>query len=782
MLRNYLTVFWRSLYRDKAYTVINITGLTVGLAVCLLILLFVRHELSYDRFHEHADRIYRVTLDMGDWGGARLPASVAPYLTTTYPEVEAAVRFYPQEMVIRSGSEWVREGRFFYADPSVFDTFSFALCAGDTETALAEPGSIVLTASTARRHFGDVDPMGRTLVTNDGRTFRVTGVVRDVPSNAHLHFDCLASFATLGQPTGFAAQGHTYLLLEDGRAAGMLKGKLDAFTDQGPDTIHEAVGWCINGMALGLQPLTGIHLHSDLVGEAEANADERYLYAFSAIAVFILLLAAVNYMNLATARSLPRAREVGMRKVLGARRGELVRGFLGESLLLTLLSAALSVVVAEFLLPAFGDVIGRDLGITDLLDIRTLGWGIVTALCIGALAGSYPAVFLSHFRPVSTLTGQEAHGVAGSTLRRGLVAFQFAVSIALMAGTGIVVSQVDFLQSAPLGYDTEQVLSVPVADVLKDQRAAFRDELSRLGGVGHVSLSSGPPLLSGRTFRHEISEGEDMHIRVLSVDDNYLDVLGLQLLAGRNLSAERTTDTSAILVNQTAARLLGIEDQVGQALDGPLVGQGDFLAGVVADFHVASLRESIVPTILAMDPAGYSSLVLRLRPGDTHATLKQIEALWRRFAPDEPFSYAFLDEELREQYVTEMRLGRVFSAFSALAVLVACLGLCGLAAFTAAQRTQEIGIRKALGASVANIVALLSGQFLRPVLLAFVLSAPLAYVVGQQWLQGFAYRVEPTWQMFASVGVLALTVAMVTVSYQSVRAARTDPVRSMRYQ
>ena len=784
VLTNYLKIAFRTIRRHKAYTFINVTGLAIGMACCLLILLLVKDELSYDRFHEKADRIYRVTWDVGDFGKtAAVPASMISRFRADFPEVEAATHLIRRRTTIRHEQEWVDEARFYYADEALFEVFTFPFIKGDPNTALREPNTLVLTASTARRYFGDDDPLGQTLTLHDGTDLRVTGVVEDVPTNAHFTFDAVLSLITLTGAEGLSKhdqalgfQGWQYLLLTQPEAAATVDARLDAITSGDDEAIVAYFGWWLTNGSFDLQPLTEIHLYSNLAGEAEPNSDVVYLYIFSLIALFILLLACINYMNLTTARSVSRGKEVGVRKVIGAQRGQLARQFLSESLILSLGALVLAVVLLEVLLPVFNTLIGKTYTLSYAPE--TLGLFVVVALLTGLFAGSYPAFYLARLAPIRMLRGGGGRHSSG-WLRKSLVTFQFTVSIVLIIATLVMQHQLGYLQNKRLGYDTEQIMQVPLRGSLADQAVAFKTELSRLSGVVNASLASGVP---GRGGFRSMYGDEGQHVRLLFADPDYLETMGMTLVDGRNFDPTRIADTTGFLINELGARYFGLTDKIGQPGSDPFWEQAQTPLGIVSDFHTTSLHEPIIPTVIVMDARQYQTVVLRLRAGHVAETLAALEATWQRFVPDEPFRYLFLDALLADQYRAEQRLGSLFIAFSLLAILIACLGLFGLVAFTAEQRTKEIGIRKVFGATVANLVALLSKDFLKLVVLASMIAAPVAYFATDRWLQDFAYRVEISWWIFLMAGLAALGIALLTVAYQSIKAALADPAESLRYE
>ena len=780
MIKNYLKIALRHIRHHTGYTVINLTGLTVGLAGCLLILLYVRHELSYDRFHEHADRIVRVVWNVSDFGKtARVPVATLRRFKEDFPEVEAATHVYRRAIVVRRDGELVEEPEALYADSSFFTVFSFSLVAGNPNTALREPNTVVLTRSAARRHFGEADPLGHDLVLNDGATLRVTGLMEDVPSNSHLQFDALLSLTTLPglDEATLGFQGGQYLLLTAPEAAAAVVAKLDERTAQEPGAVFAYFGWSITGMSFDLQSLTDIHLRSDFLRADDTHSDIRYLYLFSLIAAFMLLLACINYMNLATAQATQRAREVGVRKTLGAYRSQLAGQFLGESLVLSIVALLLAMGLVEALLPLFNAVAGKAL--RPAYDPATLALFGSMALVAGLLAGSYPALFLSRFRPVQVLRGTGPKG-SGAALRKVLVTFQFAVTIVLLVATLVVEEQLHYMQQKRLGYEPELVLQLPLKGGLQAQAQTFKAEARRLPGVVQGALAAGLPGFGGITTTWE-KEGETYFVKILLADPDYLTTMGMQLVAGRNFDAARPADTAAVVMTEAAARLFGMEERLGEPEVLKFWGAQTPI-GIVHDFHTAPLREPMVPTLISQKQGQYDVLVLRLEANRVTETLAALATLWKKFAPEEPFRYTFFDEMLARQYDAEQRLARLFSAFTTLAIFIAGLGLFGLAAFTAEQRTKEIGVRKTMGASVTSIVVLLSKDFLKLVSLAFVVAAPLAYFAMHRWLDAFAYQVDLSWWIFGITGLAALAIVLLTVGYQAIRAALADPVKALRYE
>jgi putative ABC transport system permease protein len=803
MWQNYLKVALRTLRKQPGYTAINVVGLAVGLVCCGFIGLYVQDELRFDRFHERADRIYRLTREtrVGGQGGAGAVTSapMAPVLEADLPEVEHAVRVVLSSGLLErgEGARRVRrqEDALAYADAAFFDVFTFPLVAGDPRRALAAPGGVVLSETLARFYFGDADPMGQPLRLDNLTTLTVTGVMRDVPANSHLAFDAVVSWATW-DAVQRANDGawlldewnanylYTYLLLAEDAAPGRVEAALPAFVER---HMSEIVRDLFEGYALRLQPLPAIHLGPSLTGEAAPPTDPARLRLVALIGLFILLIACANFVNLATARSAQRAKEVGLRKSIGAQRGQLVRQLLAESVLVSGAAFVLALAAILLLLPAFDTLAGKEIGsLWAHGGLYPLLLGSL-ALVVGLGAGSYPALVLSGFRPAAVLRGPFRGSRRGVRLRQGLVVFQFAITIALVAGTAVVYMQLRYMRSQPLGFDQEQVLVVDFnADTAVQERVeAIREVLARQPGVLEASVTSSVPGGGNNELSVEYASPEGpVRQDVMSqyaVDARYLDALGLTLVAGRALAP--TDSSRAFLLNEAAVAQIGWrtpEDAVGKRFGLPDA-EGE-VVGVVQDFHYRGLRDAVEPLFLHPFPVFYGQFALRLAPGDVHETVAGLERAWAEVAPHLPFEYTFLDEGFDEQYRADVRFGSLFGVFAGLAVLVACLGLFGLASYTTAQRTKEIGVRKVLGASAASIVGLLSRDVLRLVAVAFVVASPVAWLVMGRWLEGFAYRAPLSPLLFIGAGAAALLVALVTVSYQSIRAATADPVHALRYE
>lgn len=807
MLKNYLRITLRSLRKHPLYTGINVVGLAIGLTCCTFIVLYVVDELSYDRFHEHADRIYRVVENQAEEDRTtRLATTYGPLanaLRQDFPAVEHAVRVLPSSVLVsREGQEGHQEDDVYFADSTFFEVFDFPLLVGDASTVLDAPFQIVLTETAAQRYFGASNPVGQTLQIRDDEAlydFTVSGLVQDPSSNTHFRFDFVASFAsmrTLYSPWIEDPRNwdhpplYTYVQLADDASADALAAQLPAFAQRHMGERRAAT------RSLHLECLTDIRLYSSREQDLTPGSDVAYVYLFALIAFFILLLACINFTNLATARATERAKEVGLRKALGAGRGQLVRQFLGESLVMVTLALLLVIVLVNALLPLFNAVSGKALTFDALLHWSVPLLLVGTVVLVGLLAGSYPALYLSRFRPARVLKGNRTTGTPGTApFRKGLVVVQFAVSIILIIGTLVIIRQLHYMRNERLGFDKEHVVLAPLRDVDNQiQYASLKAAWEQTPGVEHVTASSGMPGL-GAEFRsvwqvHPEGFTDTLNIALLTVDHDFVETYGLKIVQGRDFSEAHSTDaTEAFLINEAAARRLGWTDPIGKELTVEVWYNEHFdktgqIVGVVKDFQYHSLRRSIDPLVFHIFPETYyyDYVSARLQPGRLTETLAALEQSWKPFNPDRPFEYRFLDEQFDGLYRAEERLGTLFGYFAGLAVLIACLGLFGLAAFSAEQRTKEIGVRKVLGASVPGIVALLSKDLLKLIAVAFIVAVPLAYLAADQWLAHFAYRIDVPWTLFLLTGLAALVLAWLTVSYHAVRAALTDPVDSLRYE
>jgi putative ABC transport system permease protein len=799
MLRNYLKVAFRNIRKQKGYAFINISGLAIGMAACLLILLWVYDEMSYDTYHENADRIYRLTIDANL--GAQMSVPVAPTpagpaMVQEYPEALQAVRLSrPNRSPVVVGDREYFEENVAYADNSIFEIFSFPLVEGDPRAALEAAYSVVLTEDVARKYFGNDQALGKTIKIG-GRDYAVMGVAKNVPENSHFGFNILLSMETRyaeNRPimeNWMAISNYAYVLLAENADPAALEAKLPALVEKYLGPTLKSLGGSIT---LHLQPLKRIHLHSDFRGDIAPQGDILYVYLFSAIALFILIIAGINFVNLSTARWTARAKEVGVRKTLGALREKLVGQFLGESVVYSLLALVLAVGLILLARPWFSAVAGRDLS----FNVLQIPWLVPAflglALLVGVAAGAYPAFFLSSFRPVRVLRGGTRIGSKNILFRRVLVVTQFVISVVLIIGTMVVYKQLAFMKAKNLGFEKEQVVVLPgLADVMPKSYETLRNEFRKVSGVLDVGAGS---LVPGRGITKSVFQPEGFQrdqsqpMDYRNIDSGYLPTLGIAIAAGRNFSEELATDrTQSVLINETAAEKFGWKDPIGKqfiiAPDQNSTGGETRLnvVGVVKDFHSTSLREKIDPMILFYDPTQCASFAVRVAPTEIQKTLGLLEDRWKELLPQKPFDFFFLDESFDSQYRAEERIGNLALRFSLLAILVSCLGLFGIASYTTEQRTKEIGIRKVLGASGGIIVRMLSKEYLLLVAIGNLFAWPVAYLMMRSWLQNFAYRTSLAYWIFLAAAVLSIAVSLSTVTYQSVRAARTNPVKSLRYE
>jgi putative ABC transport system permease protein len=798
MLKNYIKVALRNMKRQKGYSLINILGLAIGLTCCLLILLYVQYERSYDRYHENADHIYRVVEEL-DFSGVKrhmaiTPAPFAPAMKNEFPEVKDAVRFMKGnfsegKVLVAHGRENYYEDKWFFADQSVFEIFTFPLIKGDAKSALKEPFTVVISEEKARKYFGDEDPIGKVLTLSDRYSqsdFTVKGVLKNTPKNSHFRFDFLASFATIENlfpewvQNWFNHMYYSYMLLDENSSPEALERKF-------PGLILKHAGKeAQTALKPHLQPLTAIHLHSHLESEIEANSDAVYVYIFATVALFILMIACINFMNLATARSAYRTREVGMRKVVGARRSQLVRQFLGESVLFSFIALPLAVIMMELLLPAFRAFTDRDLGFNYLNNWPVIFVLIGITLVVGCVSGIYPALFLSAFKPVKVLKGKSCSGSRGTVLRKGLIVFQFAVSIILIIATGIILSQVRYIRTTKLGFNKDQVIVLNIKDKeLRTKYEVIKAELSKNPSVLNVTASSGIP---GRISHHWFFRTEGLQEKkekpsmwVMMVDHDFIKTLGMEIVEGRDFSRSFTTDEKeAIILNESAVKKYGWGSPLGRNIK--TENKDGYVIGVVKDFHFKSFYQQIEPVMIYISPGYFEFISVRVAADKIPEAMAFIKKEWKELAPNRPLDYLFLNDDFDKVYRQEERAGKIFGYFSILAIFVACLGLFGLAAFTAEQRTKEIGIRKVLGATTLNIVTLLNKDFIKWVLVANLIAWPAAYYAMSRWLQSFAYRISIGWWMFLLAAVFVLVVAICTVGFQAAKAALANPSESLRYE
>lgn len=806
MIRNYIKTAFRSLMKNKGFTFINVLGLALGLATCLLIVFYVFDELSYDKYNVKADRVFRVNYDI-KFGGVQNPYAITPppaaaALKADFPGIEQVARFRNLGgNKVRKGAQNIQEDRMVYADNAIFEIFTLPAISGNTASALKDPHTVVITEDIAKKYFGKTDVVGQVLTFNDTSQFKITAVIKNVPPQSHFHFDFFMSMTTIAESRGNSWLGNTcntYILLKPGIDNRSIAAKLPEFLHrhaaaQLQSALHldfaafEKTG---NYLRLTLTPLKNIHLQSAMLFEFEPNGNITYVYIFSAIAIFILLIACVNFMNLSTARSASRAREVGVRKVLGSPRKYLVGQFLAESVLVTLVGAVIAIFAAWAFLPLFNQLSGKQLTVTSQIWAWLAPAALIAVVVIGCLAGSYPALFLSGFRPIIVLKGKLATGFKGGTLRSFLVVFQFAISIFLIIGTLVVYNQLKYIQGKDLGYNRNHILIVKDLWSLGKGAGVFKQKVLQLADVQSATLSDIEPTDNGRDntrafFKSPVINQKDAVLsHEWNIDEDYLPTLGMKMAAGRNFSKEMGTDSSAVIINEAFAKLFGYIHPIGQFVYSP--GNNEFtkvnrhqIVGVVKDFNFKSLRDNIAPLLINYTP-NMGVMSVRFNTMDISGLLAQLKNKLKDVSSNQQFNYSFMDQDFDALYRSEQRMGAVSVAFTSLAIIIACLGLFGLAAYAAEQRTKEIGIRKVLGANVTAIVRMLSGDFIKLVLIAIVIAAPLSWWAMQKWLQSFAYRQSVQWWVVAVAGTTALLIAFVTISFQSIKAALVNPVTSLR--
>lgn len=803
MIKNHLKIAIRTLKGNKTFTAINIFGLAIGISTCLLIMLFVQNELSFDRYNEKADRIVRVVFRGSVQGEKMKEASVMPPVAQTlqkdFPEVQEATRLrkagYPR---IVSGDKVYKENAFAYVDSNFFHVFTLPFLKGDSKTALLDPGSIVISETVAKKYFGNDDPMGKSLHFKDWNAdLKITGVMRDMPANSHFHFSIFGSMMRLPEsrePSWMTSEYYTYLVLPAGYDYKKLQEKMGNVMEKyAGSQVEKAFGMSYtqfkqkgNALGLFLQPLTDIHLHSDLNLDFEAGGDIRYVYIFSAVAIFMLIIACINFMNLSTAGASKRSREVGIRKVLGSMKGQLVRQFLLESILITLIALVISLALVYWTVPFFNRLSEKNLSLNLLRNGWLLPGLLIFGLFTGFIAGSYPAFYLSSFNPVTVLKGKFTSNKNSITLRSGLVVFQFCISIILIVGTTIVYKQLSFIQNEKLGYEKDQVLVIEESYWLGNNQDAYKQKLLRDPRV--VSLTGSGYLPAGFSYNNNFmvypDQKSDQLVKTLryEVDYSYIPTLGMQMADGRNFSKSFGTDSLGLIINEEAAKAFGWEkDAVGRSVTYP---DNDgkkitfHVVGVVKNFHFKSFHERISPLVMVL-ARNYDNIIVKTNTKDIPGLIATMKKEWGPMS-EAPFVYSFLDERFTNTYKAEQKMGMILGIFAGLTIFVACLGLFGLVTFTAEQRTKEIGIRKVLGATVTGIVTLLSKDFLKLVLVAFVIATPIAWSMMNKWLQDFAYKVNISAWVFVLAASLAIVITLLTVCFRAIKAAVNNPVESLR--
>ncbi|MFD0765086.1 ABC transporter permease [Mucilaginibacter lutimaris] len=798
MIKNYIIIAWRSLTKNKIFSFINMFGLAIGLACCMLITGYLYQELTYDTYSANAKQLYRVNLGtIGSVGTDTYPMvdiAVGEGMKNAYPEILASTRLNSNmPSFVEYGTRQFKENGLVRVDSNFLQLFSLPLIEGDNKTALVEPNSVVLTKEMAKKYFGDAPAVGKMILIAK-QPVKVTGVINKVPDNSHFHADAFISLDTKNRQQTWSNVGfYTYLLLDKNADPKKLEAQFPQLVakyvvpeiqrDMGVSLAEAQKS--VNTFKFSLQPVTDIHLHSHTKYEREANGDINYIYIFGALALFILVLAGINFTNLSTAASAKRSKEVGIRKVLGSLKSSLVGQFLAESIMLTTLAMVFGLILVYLLLPYFNEVAGKNTTMQFYLNYKAIIVELVIALIVGIAAGIYPAFFISSFKILSVLKGNTGTQNSKSLLRSGLIVFQFAISTMFIIGTMIVYQQLHYMQNQKLGYDKEQVLVINDTYALGNNLEPFRNQLLQNKQVVNATISSDVPVrISDGTQIYLKSSTSDashseVHSAIYHIDESYLPTMGMKIAAGRNFSPASPGDSSAVIVNETAVKELGIAaDPIGKTI--VRSGQREFtIVGVVKDFHYSSAKEKIAPLMMLYGHSN-GAMMVKVKASDVAGLLSDIKQQWADFHADAPFSYSFLDDQFAQLYVAEARTGKIFTSFAVLAVIIASLGLFGLSAFSIRQRVKEIGIRKVLGASSGNITGMLSAQFLKLVGLSILISVPVTWYAMHKWLQEFAYRVAIHWWVFVVAGAIALMVAFITVSFQSVRAALANPVKSLR--
>jgi len=815
MLKNYLKIAFRNITRQKTYSLINILGLAIGMASAILIMLFVNDELSYDNYHENGERIYRLerkgNFQGKDYHVAVTAHPMGPTLKEDFAEIEKSVRIWPMGRMVKNRLNNFAEERIFFADQDVFQVFTFPMVNGDEISALVNPNSIVISQKMSDKYFGSENPLDKILTlqwNNETVDFKVTGVMEDIPQNSHFHADFFASYSSLDQLMGkenlsiwLSNSIYTYLLLKENTNTAELSLRFPAFIEKymGSD-VRKFIGAdadIAKLMQFHIRPVDEIYLYGRLPFDIEPGSDINRVYIFSAIAILIMIIAGINFMNLSTARSARRAKEVGMRKVAGANRSLLIRQFLGESLLLSLISLFIAIVLVETALPAFNSFTHKALSIHYFSNPTYPISFLVLVLFVGLFSGSYPAFFLSKFKPAVVLKSAQSTtaGTGSPTLRKTLVVIQFAISITLIIGTSVVMKQLNYMHNKKLGFNKEQVLVIPSQDRSIFEKfdlvkADFKKDPAVIN-VGGSTKIPGDRNYSDTVYKVEgANDDETVLLRHFAVEEEFIPTLGMDMAAGRNFSKEFTTDkTDGFIINEAGVKKFGwnsAEEAIGKSIGSPaslapIVYEYRKIIGVVKDFHFKSLHNEIEPLLMYMRPNLYY-VSIKIKPDNIGQTVKSIEKRWKAFSPNIPFEYFFLDDNFNKLYFAEQRTQIIFSSFAFLAIFIASLGLFGMASFTTEQRTKEIGVRKVMGASVTNIVILLSKELTKWVLIANIVAYPIGYWAMKQWLQNFNYHIDLGIGLFFGATIIALLIATLTVSFQAIKAATSNPVNALKYE
>ena len=808
MIKNNFKIAWRTLLKQRMYSVIKIGGFALSIAACLLIALYIKDELSYDKDWAYADRIYRVIGEYNENGkiesGNDWPAPMAKALREDFPEVEKSGRLMDAPLFYGAGSNQLRpvevrqntyEQGFSYADQDMLDMLQVPMVYGDRARALSEPNTMVISKSKADKYFPGQNPVGRTMILNNdaGTPYKIGGVMKDFPTTSHIHYDFLLTMTghqlwDNEQTTWMASNYPTYVLLKPGTNPAHFQEKLKLILSKymlpalKEYNLKEAESLVKNAKIL-IQPITDVHLYSASIDDRLDKGDIKFVWLFGAIAVFILVIACINFINLSTARSANRAKEVGLRKVVGSNRTALVKQFLTESLVFSVLSFVMGFVIAGLLLPYFNTLTGKSLT-TPWTAWWLLPVMIGAAIIIGVIAGLYPSFYLSSFKPISVLKGQLSRGSKNAFLRNGLVIFQFTTSIFLIIGTLVIYNQTQFLLNRKVGFDKDQVMLIQGTNTLGDKTQAFKTELLKSSGIKSVTVGDYLPISmtkrDGNTFWKEGKINEDLGVfgQKWQVDYDYLETMGMRINQGRYFSKEMASDSAAVVINKSMVEKLGLKSPLGQRIENGW--QKFTVIGVVEDFNFETMKQKVTPLCMVLGLYNSTIVSVKLSGKDTKKVISDVANVWKSFSPDQPFRYTFLDESFANMYKDVQRTGSIFTSFAVLAIIIACLGLFALSAFMAEQRTKEIGIRKVLGASVNGIVTMLSKDFLKLIIIAMLIASPIAWWAMIKWLQGFEYRIPVAWGFFAVAGIAALLIALFTISFQAIKAAVANPVQSLR--
>jgi len=808
MFKNYFRIAARHLRKQKMYSAIKIGGFAMSIAACLLIALYIRDELRYDKNWAYADRIYRITGEYKFEGkletGADWPAPMAKALKTDFPEVERSGRLMPHPLFYCAGSNQVRrtdviqnnyEEGFTYADQDMLDILQVPMIYGDRKHALDEPNTMVISKRKADKYFPNQNPVGKTMILNNdnNRTYKIGGVIQDFPSTSHLHYDFLLTMTGYQlwdneQTTWEASNYYTYVLLKPGTNAAQFQNKLKLIINKYYVERMKAAGdpqaddLAKNARILA-QPISNIHLYSYDIDDGLEKGDIRFVWLFGAIAIFILVIACINFINLSTAKSANRAREVGLRKVVGSHRGGLVKQFLTESILFSVLSFVLGLLIAVLLLPYFNTLAAKSLA------IPWTAWWVLplmigSAIVVGVMAGLYPSFYLSAFKPINVLKGQLSRGSKNSLLRNGLVVFQFTTSIILIIGTLVIYKQTHFMLNKKVGFDRDQVMLIQGTNTLDNKIEAFKNDLLKSSEIKSATIGDYLPIAGtkrdGNTFHKEGKIKEDIGVSAQKwqVDYDYVKTMGMHVIEGRYFSKDMASDSEATVINKTMAKKLGLKNPVGQRIENGW--QKFTVIGVIEDFNFESMRQEVTPLCLVLSKYSSTIVSVKISGADTKQAISYASNVWKSFSPNQAFRYTFLDESFANMYANVQRTGNIFTSFAVLAIIIACLGLFALSAFMAEQRNKEIGIRKVLGASVSGITAMLSKDFVKLVIISIIVASPVAWWAMTKWLQDFAYRISISWWMIAIAGLSAIVIALLTISFQSIKAALTSPVKTLR--